>query len=156
MAAGAALAIAILVLLIPSSQDTEAGAPAPSTPQVPGPLVADDRARFVGDITIPDGTVVAPGAHFTKVWEIENAGLAIWRGRYLEREDLPVAPDACQTPDRIAIGDTLPNDRVKISVNVTAPAAATTCMVKWKMVDVDGRRFFPSSRPVYFLVHVHG
>ncbi|WP_285499015.1 hypothetical protein [Actinokineospora sp. NBRC 105648] len=46
------------------------------------------------------------------------------------------------------------NQRVKISVEVTAPDAPTTCVVEWKMVDAAGRLLFPTSRPVYFLVHV--
>ncbi|WP_051386263.1 NBR1-Ig-like domain-containing protein [Actinokineospora inagensis] len=156
LATGAAAAIAAVVFLIPNSQNTSANTSSSPTTDVPGPLVPDDRSRFIGDLTIPDGTVVSPGTRFTKIWEIENSGLAIWRGRYLEREDLPVTPDTCQTPERIAIGDTLPNDRVKISVDVTAPKTPTTCMVKWKMVDSAGRRFFPSARPVYFLVYVRG
>jgi len=132
--------------------------PGPDTPPdtaASGPRVAGDASNFIGDVTIPDDTVVAPGQEFTKVWEIVNKGTVIWRGRYLERTDLPPAPDSCATPDRVEIGDTLPNERVKISVAVTAPAKApATCLVKWKMVDSHGEPFFPSSRPVYFLVRV--
>lgn len=117
-------------------------------------LVKGDHSRFIQDVTIPDGSQVQVREEFVKVWEIMNAGKVIWRGRYLQREDLPVSPDTCQTPERVPIGDTLPNERVMVSVRVTAPNEPTTCKIDWKMVDEQGRQFLPNSRPLYFLVHV--
>ncbi|MCG5219362.1 NBR1-Ig-like domain-containing protein [Streptosporangium sp. KLBMP 9127] len=129
--------------------------PPPGTASPPsGPLISGDRSRFVTDVTIPDGTLVKVNETFVKVWEIQNSGTIFWRNRYLERDDKPVLPGGCRTVERIPIGDTLPNERVKISVTVTAPSTPGTCVVKWKMVDVNGRILFPTSRPVFFLVHV--
>jgi hypothetical protein len=124
----------------------------PSAPA--GPAIPGDGSRFISDITIPDGTTVGLGETFVKVWEIQNSGTVLWRNRYLQRDDLPVPPGGCRTPDRIPVGDTLPNERVKISVTVTAPDRPSSCMVKWKMIDHEGRQFFPTARPIYFLVHV--
>jgi hypothetical protein len=121
-----------------------------------GALIEGDHARFIQDVTIPDESQVQVGEEFVKVWEIMNAGKVTWRDRYLQREDLPVSPDTCQTPERVAIGDTLPNERVMVSVRVTAPDKPTTCKIDWKMVDERGRQFLPTSRPVYFLVYVIG
>lgn len=126
---------------------------APAAPPT-GPMIDGDSSRFITDVTIPDGTRVRVGDTFVKVWEIQNAGTVSWRNRYLQREDVPAQPGSCRTPDRIPIGDTLPNERVKVSVTVIAPSAPTTCMVRWKMVDEHGRQLFPTSRPVFFLVHV--
>ncbi|MGH3916527.1 MAG: NBR1-Ig-like domain-containing protein [Pseudonocardiaceae bacterium] len=119
-----------------------------------GALVDGDHSRFIRDVTIPDETQVQVNENFVKVWEIQNAGKVIWRDRYLQRQDLPVSPATCQTPERVRIGDTLPNERIMISVWVTAPSSPTTCKVDWKMVDNEGREFLPNSRPVFFLVHV--
>ena len=41
-----------------------------------------NRARFVSDITIPDGTVVHPGQWITKTWELENYGTCSWNKNY--------------------------------------------------------------------------
>ncbi len=117
-------------------------------------LVEGDHSRFIRDVTVPDGSQVQVREEFVKVWEIMNAGNVIWRDRSLQRQDLPVSPDTCQTPERIPIGDTLPNQRVMVSVRVTAPNEPTTCKIDWKMVDEQGRQFLPKSRPLYFLVHV--
>lgn len=140
------LGVATLLVMVPGAGTDSAVPPA-------GPAVPGDGSRFIGDITIPDGSSVELGETFVKVWEIQNSGTVVWRQRFLQRDDLPASPDGCRTPDRIPVGDTLPNERVKISVTVTAPNKAATCMVKWKMVDPDGRQFFPTARPIYFLVH---
>ncbi|MGX7670357.1 NBR1-Ig-like domain-containing protein [Plantactinospora sp. DSM 117369] len=160
--AGTLLAVALLVAARPDPE--RSGAPAgvasagtgtTAPAGVPtGPLIDGDRSRFITDVTIPDGTRVRVGENFVKVWEIQNAGTVSWRNRYLQREDVPAQPGSCRTPERIPIGDTLPNERVWITVAVTAPSAPTTCMVRWKMVDALGRQLFPTARPLFFLVHV--
>ena len=120
-----------------------------------GTLIEGDQSTFIDDVTIRDKTRVRVGEKFTKVWKIMNTGKVIWRGRYLQRQDLPVSPDTCQTADKVSIGDTLPNEHTLISVQVTAPSKPTTCLIYWKMVDSQGREFFPTSRlPVRFWVYV--
>lgn len=39
-----------------------------------------NSAAYVADINYPDGTSVAPGAQFTKVWRIRNSGNTTWGG----------------------------------------------------------------------------
>uniref|UniRef100_A0A0E0BWQ2 ZZ-type domain-containing protein n=2 Tax=Oryza meridionalis TaxID=40149 RepID=A0A0E0BWQ2_9ORYZ len=34
--------------------------------------------RFIKDITVPDGTVMAPSTPFTKIWRIHNNGSSMW------------------------------------------------------------------------------
>lgn len=41
-----------------------------------------NRARFVSDITIPDGTEVGKGEWITKTWELENYGTCAWNENY--------------------------------------------------------------------------
>ena len=119
------------------------------TPAVPG-----DATRFIRDVSIPDGTPVKPGKKFVKTWEIQNVGSVHWHDRYLERID-PQGPGTCRTVERVRIEDTAPQEKVQISVRVTAPKKAPTeCKVRWKMVDESGTQLFPSSRPVFFLVQV--
>ncbi|MGI5145161.1 NBR1-Ig-like domain-containing protein [Plantactinospora sp. CA-294935] len=159
---GTLLAVALLVAARPDRERSgapigaaSAGTATTAPAGVPtGPLVDGDRSRFITDVTVPDGTRVRVGETFVKVWEIQNAGTVPWRNRYLQREDVPAQPGSCRSPERIPIRDTLPNERVEVSVTVIAPSAPTTCMVRWKMVDEHGRQLFPTARPVFFLVHV--
>src|SRR5512138_508173 len=41
-----------------------------------------DRAQFVADVTVPDGTRFDPGAAFTKDWRLRNVGTCTWTTSY--------------------------------------------------------------------------
>ena len=41
-----------------------------------------DRAQFVADVTVPDGTRYDPGATFTKTWRLKNIGTCTWTTSY--------------------------------------------------------------------------
>lgn len=158
--AAAAVVVAIVAVLglvtrDRAKEDPSAGAPsaAPSSGSSDA-LVPGDASRFVGDVTIPDGTRVKVNAHFVKVWAIANAGSVAWHHRFLAPTQPSGDDDGCRVPSRVPIGDTLPGEQVMISVPVTAPSRPARCWVSWKMVDEHGRAYFPSRRPVYFLVNV--
>ncbi|MEU7923692.1 NBR1-Ig-like domain-containing protein [Micromonospora sp. NPDC049107] len=117
-------------------------------------LTPGDSSRFVADVTIPDGTQVKVNAQFDKVWSLANVGKVDWHNRYLARMDPAADGAGCRTPDRVPIGDTPPGEQVMIRVRVTAPSRPGRCWVSWKMVDEAGREYFPTRRPVYFMVTV--
>ncbi|MFI5893107.1 NBR1-Ig-like domain-containing protein [Actinoplanes sp. NPDC051513] len=140
-------------------EDSGAAAPSPapsagSSAASSDALIAGDASRFVGDVTIPDGTRVKVKAHFVKVWAIANVGTVGWHHRFLAPAQPAGDDNGCQVPSRVEIGDTLPGEQVMISVPVVAPSRPGRCWVSWKMVDENGRAYFPSRRPVYFLVNV--
>ncbi|BFU41799.1 NBR1-Ig-like domain-containing protein [Krasilnikovia sp. MM14-A1004] len=130
------------------------GIPASADPSAP--LIPGDASRFVADVTVPDGSHYKVNQEFTKVWSIANTGTVGWHGRYLVPKDPPRNGDGseCRYPPRVPIGDTLPGEQVHISVRVVAARKPGVCWVGWKMVDAQGRMFFPSRRPVFFLVNV--
>jgi hypothetical protein len=41
-----------------------------------------DSLKFVADLTVPDGTIVARGAVIDKRWQVENNGTCNWDERY--------------------------------------------------------------------------
>ncbi|MEU7909157.1 NBR1-Ig-like domain-containing protein [Actinoplanes sp. NPDC049118] len=164
LVAAAAVAAMFVVLGIAvrghSAPDGSGAAASPSSAPAPSPakssdtLVPGDSSKFIADVTIPDGTKVKVNARFVKVWAIANVGTVAWQNRYLAPMIPSADDDGCRVPDRVAIGDTPPGEQVMISVPVTAPSRPGKCWVPWKMVDEHGRAFFPSRRPVYFLVTV--
>ncbi|ATY09600.1 hypothetical protein CU254_03300 [Amycolatopsis sp. AA4] len=119
-----------------------------------GARIPGDNSKFVGDVTVPDGTVIHVGETVQKVWELQNTGSVVWHQRYLQRMDLPASPGSCRTPDRVLIGDTPPGDHVMVSVPLTASPAPGRCWIGWKMVDAAGAELFSTRRPVYVLVTV--
>jgi hypothetical protein len=46
-----------------------------------------DESKFVADVTFPGGEIVKAGERFKKVWEIQNAGMVTWEGRFLKEEN---------------------------------------------------------------------
>ncbi|WP_433309099.1 NBR1-Ig-like domain-containing protein [Micromonospora sp. CA-269861] len=117
-------------------------------------LIPGDSSKFISDVTIPDGTRVRVNSQFVKVWALKNVGKVAWHNRFLARTNPTADADGCQVPDRVAIGDTPPDEQVMISVEVTAPSRPGKCWVSWKMVDENGQEYFPTRRPVYFMVTV--
>lgn len=126
---------------------------APSAEPALEPAVDDtqlDDAAFEGDITIPDGTVVAPGQVFTKVWQIRNTGRVRWEGRYLTRMNTT----QCSAPDMVPIPTTDPGESVQITVRVTASPAPSHCKIYWKATDASRRLLFPDKNPIFLDVTV--
>lgn len=68
--------------LVPTSR------PRPTPTLTPAPLTSplgetcEDNARFVEDLTIPDGTTVKPGTSLDKRWSVQNAGSCHWGPGY--------------------------------------------------------------------------
>lgn len=115
--------------------------------------VPGDHSSFVGNLTIPNGTIMPAGERFEKIWEIQNGGAVDWKGRRLKCVDEPLAAGlsrealamVCLVPDEpeIPIPDAAPGDVVRLSVWLTAPLVPATCVSIWKMVDAEGQLCFP-------------
>ncbi|HSA99794.1 MAG TPA: NBR1-Ig-like domain-containing protein, partial [Anaerolineales bacterium] len=102
--------------------------PLPATPTPigqPPPTIAPsgcDKAAFVADATVPDGTIFSPSAAFTKTWRLRNVGSCTWTTSYklvYYSGDSMSAPTSVNFPWGAAWGQT-----VDISVNMVAPNAA--------------------------------
>jgi hypothetical protein len=59
-----------------------ATATATDTPTITPTPIPCYQARFVSDVTIPDGTVVASHTYFTKTWRLKNTGSCVWDSSY--------------------------------------------------------------------------
>ncbi|CAI5745008.1 unnamed protein product [Peronospora destructor] len=87
------------------------------TKQDLGPVVA----VFEGDVTCPDGTVLAPGDSFDKVWKLRNGGPNKWPiGAVLSC----VGGDKMQAPESVLIPSVLPRKSIDVSLRMVAPTKA--------------------------------
>jgi transcriptional regulator with XRE-family HTH domain len=110
-----------------------------------------DHSSFVADVTIPDGSLIAPGERFEKIWEIQNTGRSKWAERKLRCFNFPTDQTAFETPTflrpdvlEVAVSDALPGQVVRLSVWFTAPMIPCNCMSIWKLVDEKGQECFPA------------
>jgi len=93
-----------------------------------------DKAQFIKDITIPDGTVKAPGEAFEKIWQLKNIGACSWTGYSLVFDD----GNPMSGPASSAIGNTPPGGTVDISVNLVAPATTGVHRGYWRIRNSSG------------------
>ncbi|NKE55372.1 helix-turn-helix domain-containing protein [Lentzea sp. PSKA42] len=107
--------------------------------------IPGDESSFVADVTVPDGTVMPPGHFFEKIWRIRNAGSVPWVGRRLARDGAAGGYGVPFTPAYVQIEETMPGCEVEIAVPVRAQPLEGTSQMRWKMVDMFGRRYFPNS-----------
>jgi hypothetical protein len=98
-----------------------------------------DRATYVADVTIPDGTQLNPGASFTKTWRLLNAGTSTWTTAYaLVFVSGDKMGDNTSAPLSVQVA---PGATVDISVSLVAPATAGTYRGYWKMRNASGAYF---------------
>jgi hypothetical protein len=126
-------------LTLPPPQATNTAASFPtlalptSTSAVP-PTATCDLAQFVRDISIPDGSVFAPGATFTKTWRLKNVGTCNWSGYSLVFD----SGDSMGGTSPTSIGTVGAGQEVDISVNLTAPATAGSYRGHWRIRNSSG------------------
>jgi hypothetical protein len=113
-------------------------AEAPTDVPTVTPTPRGPDAKFVADVTVPDGTEVRPGESFVKVWRIRSTGSVPWpdgtRLVFVEGDRMG-APDGVPVP-RTAVGST-----ADINVPMQAPTIPGTYRGVWRMEGPDGVRF---------------
>ncbi len=113
--------------------------PRPGATSTPIPASACDRAQFVADITIPDGTAYAAGTEFDKIWRLKNVGRCTWTTSYAmvyDSGERMSAPDAVPMPMNVAPGST-----VDIAVHLRAPSTSGSYRGYWMFQNASGARF---------------
>jgi hypothetical protein len=111
---------------------------APTSPPTV-PLSSCDRAQFITDVTIPDGTVLGPGTVFDKTWRLKNVGTCTWTTSYqlvFYSGTQMGGPSALTFPQSVAPGQT-----VDLTVRLTAPNSAGSYRGYWMFKNANGALF---------------
>ena len=99
-----------------------------------------DAATFVADVTIPDGSQVAPGATFVKTWRLKNSGTCTWDGRYklvfASGNTLGALANSFALETTVA-----PGELVDLSVTLVAPTTPATYEGNWKLQNPQSQVF---------------
>ncbi|HSM72514.1 MAG TPA: NBR1-Ig-like domain-containing protein [Anaerolineales bacterium] len=131
------------------------------TPLVPPPpTIAPsgcDRATFITDVNVPDGTIFAPGAAFSKTWRIKNSGYCAWtrdyKLMYYSGEQMG-APTSINMPLNVFPGET-----VDLTVNMVAPNSPGEYRGFWIFANANGTMFgigTDASKPFWVEINVTG
>jgi hypothetical protein len=128
----------------------------PTATVTPAPS-ACDKAEFVADVTVPDGTTFAPGTAFTKTWRLKNVGTCTWTTSYslafTSGEQMGAAA-SYPLPVSVAPGQT-----VDLSAYMTAPATAGPHEGSWMLRNASGAFFgigASGASPFWVRINVSG
>jgi hypothetical protein len=111
----------------------------PTNTPIPTAVTYCDWVAFIKDVTIPDGTQLAPGEVFTKTWRLQNRGTCTWTPDYMlvyTSGDLMGSTTAVRLPGNVAPGQT-----VDVSVTLTAPASLGSHTGYWMLRNPSGALF---------------
>ena len=95
-------------VITPTSPFIATNTPVPS----PTPVSASNcnRAQFVSDVSVPDGTTFAPNFSFAKTWRLQNVGTCTWTTAYslvFVSGDRMSAPSPVYLPQTVVPGQTV-------------------------------------------------
>jgi hypothetical protein len=99
---------------------------------------ACESSVYMSDVTIPDGTIVAPGETFGKTWLLQNNGTCKWTANYVITFASGDDMDGSTTAIDQAVS---PGESAEISVTLTAPEDLDTYTGYWRMANEDGTEF---------------
>jgi hypothetical protein len=113
--------------------------PIPPTPTASQIAVPCNRADFIKDVTIPDGTIFYPEERFTKTWRLQNSGSCTWTPDYtiVFSDGHAMSSLALVTLDETVT----PGGNVDISIDLTAPDDPGDHAGEWKLQSNDGVLF---------------
>ena len=134
--------------------------PTPTPISPPPPTIEPigcDRASFVTDVNVPDGTTYTPGAAFSKTWRIKNTGSCTWTKDYkvmYYSGEVMNAQIAVNLPLYVYPGET-----VDVTVNMVAPSSPGDYRSYWILANANGTMFgigSNASDPFWVAIKVAG
>ena len=132
--------------LLPGPTASPTGLAEPVLPTVT-PTCTNDLL-FLEDLTIPDGTKVAPGALIDKRWQVQNSGTCNWDERYSLR--LFNGP-SLSAPETQALFPARGGAQAVIRMLLTAPVEPGSYRSAWQAYDAQGQ---PFGQPVFIQIVV--
>jgi hypothetical protein len=99
-----------------------------------------DNFLFLGDVTIPDGSIMNPGEVFDKTWEVQNTGPCAWNKDYL----LAFGWGEIMGNNYwsyFTSGTVNPGDIIEVTVRLTAPSTSGTYNGFWRLQNDRGTKF---------------
>jgi hypothetical protein len=103
-----------------------------------GGAVGCDNSIYVADVTIQDGTQMAPGQTFTKTWRLQNTGTCPWTTAY----KVTFLSGNAMGGQATALTTTVnPGQNGDVSVAMTAPTTPGAAIGHWRLANASGQQF---------------
>jgi len=102
-------------------------------------LTPRPQAKFVADVSLPDGSVVSPGASISKTWRLRNTGNIPWPAG---SRIVHVGGDSLGLPAAgIAVDPVEPGHIVDVTVPLIAPSRPGRVVGYFRIMTADNQRF---------------
>ncbi|MBI5030638.1 MAG: hypothetical protein HZB51_08930 [Chloroflexi bacterium] len=134
-----AVSVTVAQASIPTATATisPTSTPLAVTPTLTTTAACIDNAVFVADVTVPDGTLLAPGQTFNKIWRVRNAGCP-WGEGY----QLVFASGEAMTATRVfPLPSTPTSQTADLLIEMTAPTTPGTHSGIWRLRNANGQLF---------------
>ena len=105
---------------------------------VAAPGRARPAATNIGDVSVPDGTRLRPGQHFSKTWRLRNSGATTWGEGFTL---VPADDNPLDGPAAVPLPPVEPGRTADITIELTAPASAGRHRAAWQPRAADGTPF---------------
>ena len=105
---------------------------------VPTSTLGCDRAQFIGDVSVPDGSTFTPNASFTKTWRLKNTGACTWTTAY---SLVFASGNRMSGPDSFLPLAVVPGQTIDLVINLTAPNLAGSYRGYWQLKNASGGLF---------------
>ncbi len=103
------------------------------------PADCTDKAAYVDDVSVPDGSVFLTGEQFSKTWRLRNEGTCPWTPDY---ELVLVDGEPLGSVDAVALTDLVaPGDEGDITISMTAPETPGQYKSEWMLRNPAGENF---------------
>ncbi|CAN4088059.1 unnamed protein product [Withania somnifera] len=110
-------------------------------------------SRFIQDVNILDGTVMAPLTQFTKIWRLKNNGNLVWpRGTQLVWIGGDKLSDRFSVELEISTAGLAVDQELDVAVDFTAPEHPGRYISYWRLASSLGQKF---GQRVWVLIQVH-
>jgi Ig-like domain from next to BRCA1 gene len=107
-------------------------------PQSTPTILCIDNLLFIDDVTIPDNSIVTPGALLDKLWLVQNNGDCNWDARYRLRL---ISGDALGASPEQALYPARSGTQVNLRILFTAPQETGAYVSEWQAFDANGIPF---------------
>ncbi len=111
-------------------------------------LDCENDARFLEDLTFPDGEIVTPGQTIDKRWSVQNLGTCDWTSGY---RLIHLGKDDFEAPETVALFPARAGTNAVWQVELRAPQEVGQYISQWQAQAPDGSKF---GDVVYILITV--
>jgi len=119
--------------------EADAAETPPSGPGVTAVVPCDDRAGFIGDVTIRDNSVMPAGESFVKIWRLQNAGTCDWTREY---SLVFLGGERMGAPASLPLATVVPQGAtIDLALDLVAPLEPGTYQGFWRLSNPEGLLF---------------